>query len=119
MAAKAFFMMRLNDHVQYLKKIDAALKGQKEFAGCDHISCKLGQWLYGEGPQEVADLSDPRAQTVFDSILEPHQRFHQVSQEALAKKADGDEAGAKSAMTEMHTLSALLTNKLIELDGMK
>lgn len=119
MVAKAFFMLRLNDHVQYLKKMDATLKGQQDFAGSEHTACKLGQWLCGEGAAEVANLTDERAKAVFESMLEPHARFHQVGQQALEKKRSGDEAGAHAAMTELHTLSTVLMNKLIELDGMK
>lgn len=118
MANKAFFLMRLNDHVQYLKKIENTLKGKAEFSGCVHTECKLGQWIYNEGSAEVAALTDPRAQEVFDSLKEPHERFHVISHEALAKQQAGDEAGAKSASTEMHKLSTVLTNKLLELDAM-
>lgn len=119
MAAKAFFMMRLNDHVQYLKKMDATLKGKDNFAGTDHFSCKLGKWIYNEGISEVEALTDPRAKTVFDSLLEPHERFHKISQEALNKKAAGDDVAAQAALTELHTLSNILANKLLELDKMK
>ncbi|OUD12335.1 CZB domain-containing protein [Thioflexithrix psekupsensis] len=119
MVAKAFFMMRLNDHVQYLKKMDATLKGKDNFVGMDHCSCKLGKWLYNEGVSEVESLTDPRAKVVFDSLFEPHERFHTVGQEALAKKAAGDETGAQAALTELHTLSNTLANKLLELDKMK
>jgi hypothetical protein len=53
---------------------------------------------------------------LFDSLLEPHQRFHDVSQEAVEKYALGDAAGAKSAVTEMHKLSNVLISILLELD---
>lgn len=121
MADSAFFMMRLNDHIQYLKKMEATLAGKKDFAGTTHTDCKLGKWLYGEEAQtEIAALQEhERAKAVFDSILEPHERFHSVGQDALDKKNSGDEAGAQVALTELHKLSAVLTNKLLELDGMK
>jgi len=117
-AKTAFFMKRLNDHIQYLKKIDATLNAKGDFQGTDHAECQLGQWLCGEGTAEVKAMSDSRAKAVFDSLLEPHQKFHSMSHQALEKKRSGDEAGVKAALTEMHLLSTVLTNKLLELDGM-
>jgi hypothetical protein len=116
MAGKAFFIMRLNDHVQYLKKLEDTLHGKGDFAGTDHTECKLGQWIFGEGEQEVVGLNNPQAKEVFDSIKDPHERFHTISKEALAKQQAGDEAGAKAASTEMHVLSTNISNKLLELD---
>lgn len=118
MATKAFFMMRLNDHIQYLKKIDATLNGKDNFQGTSHTSCKLGQWLYNEGIEEVKALNNPKAEEVFNSLLEPHERFHQVSHQALEKKSIGDEQAAQAAVTEMHVLSHIISQKLLELDGM-
>jgi hypothetical protein len=118
MAGKAFFLQRLNDHIQYLKKIDNTLKGQGDFEGCDHHSCKLGLWVDKEGPQEVAALSNSKAVEIFESMKEPHEKFHAASKQALEKKRAGDEEGAKAAMTDMHSLSAILSNKLLELDKM-
>ncbi len=118
MTGKAFFLQRLNDHVQYLKKIDRTLKGEGDFEGTDHHACKLGQWMDTEGPGEVSALQDSRAGEIFESLKEPHERFHQVSHRAIEKKKAGDEAGVKAAMTEMHVLSATISNKLLELDGM-
>lgn len=118
MAGKAFFLMRLNDHVQYLKKLDGTLKGQGDFTGTDHHNCKLGKWIENEGTQEIAALKDSRAKEVFESLKEPHERFHVASQQALAKQQAGDTAGAKDAVTEMHVLSTSIANKLLELDGM-
>jgi hypothetical protein len=119
MAGKAFFMKRLNDHVQYLKKVDAAVKGDSDFEGTAHETCELGKWLYNEGPQEVAAMTDGRAQEVFDSLLEPHQRFHDLGKKALDQKQTGDGAAVRAAVTEMHIVSTIITNKLLELDSMK
>lgn len=117
--AKAFFMMRLNDHIQYLKKIDATLKGQSDFQGTTHTDCKLGKWLYGDGPTEIAAMKDNRAKEVFDSILEPHERFHILGKKALENKQAGDEDAMKQALTSLYTLSTVLTNRLLELDRME
>lgn len=116
MAGKAFFLIRINDHVQYLKKINRTLEGQDSFQGCSHTDCKLGKWMYGEGEGEIATITNPKAKEVFDSLKEPHEKFHQISAEALAKQQAGDADGAKHAMTEMHKLSTIVSNKLLELD---
>jgi hypothetical protein len=118
MPNQAFFLMRLNDHIQYLKNIEATLVGDGNFQGTSHLSCKLGQWLYAEGAKEVMELKNPKAKEVFDSLFEPHERFHTISHEALAKHKSGDKGGAQAAITEMHQLSHLISQKLLELDAL-
>ncbi len=45
MDSTVFFLARLNEHIQYLKKIKASLDDQNDFCGTDHHLCKLGNWL--------------------------------------------------------------------------
>jgi Chemoreceptor zinc-binding domain len=116
MPAKAFFLMRLNDHIQYLKEIEATLSGEGNFQGTSHRHCKLGKWLYGEGPAEIAALNNNQVKDIFDSLLEPHERFHNISKQALEKKQGGDDQGAQAVITEMHVLSHIIAQKLLELD---
>ncbi|ALG69113.1 CZB domain-containing protein [Beggiatoa leptomitoformis] len=117
MANKAFFMLRLNDHIQYLRKMDAALKSESDFLGSTHQDCKLGKWIYGEALDEIAALQDyAKAKAIYDSMLGPHEQFHAAGHKALECKKVGNEAGAQAAMTEMHILSNTLTTKLLELD---
>lgn len=115
---KAFFLMRLNDHIQYLKNVEKRLKGENDFTGSNHHECKLGKWLYGEGSIEVAKLKNKKAQEVFDSLFEPHQRFHEASSQALEKYYAGDIQGAHQAITDMHVFSRIITQKLLQLDAM-
>jgi hypothetical protein len=115
MSQRAFYLLRLNDHVQYLRKIQATLEGKGDFQGSDHRACKLGTWLYGQGEQEASAVG-PEAKSLFDSLFEPHQRFHEASALALEKQRAGDTAGAGSAVTQMHRLSAVLVDKLLALD---
>jgi len=116
MPTKAFFLMRLNDHIQYLKKIEATLAGENNFQGTNHQDCKLGEWLYGEGADEVSSLDSHKAQEIFDSLFEPHECFHTISQQALEKQQLGDKIGIQTTMTEMYRLSHIITQKLLELD---
>jgi hypothetical protein len=115
MAQRAFFLQRLNDHVQYLKKIQATLEGAGQFKGTDYHECKLGKWLYGEGRDE-ADAIGAEARALFDNLFGPHQRFHELSAEAVEKAQSGDPEASNAASTEMHRLSTELVNKLLELD---
>lgn len=116
MIYKAFFIIRLNDHVQYLKKIDAAIRGLSNFEGTDHYQCKLGRWLYGEGQQEIIAMQSQKAKEIFESLFQPHERFHYWAHKALERKQVHDEEGTKQAMTELYICSTLLSNKLLELD---
>jgi len=112
----AFFLLRMNDHLQYLKKIKAMLDGVGDFRGSDHHSCKFGRWIDGAGPQEVA-IFGPAAVSVFDSILIPHEQFHVASGRALTFQTAGRAADTEREVTEMHLLSRRLVEKLLELDG--
>ena len=117
MPDKAFFLMRLNEHIQYLKKIEATLEGKEDFQGSSHYDCQLGQWLYGAGSQEVTALQDEQALQVFNSLFEPHERFHQVTKQLLEQKSAATETATQLAMTEMHRLSQVLSQKLLALDA--
>jgi hypothetical protein len=117
MAGKAFFLMRLNDHVQYLKKIENTLADKGDFQGTCHTECKLGKWIYGEGAQEIAALNDAdKGKALFDAIKDPHEQFHIASKQAVEKKKAGDAEGAKAASTQMHVLSNDICTKLLDLD---
>ena len=113
----AFFLRRMNDHVQYLGKIKATLEDKGDFYGTDHHSCKLGLWLDSDGPGESSAIST-KAREIFDQLLEPHERFHYASRLALNCKAAGDPSGMDEAITEMFKLSNRLVNILIELDNL-
>jgi hypothetical protein len=115
MSENAFFLRRMNDHIQYLGRIKATLADMGDFGGTDHHSCKLGQWLDTEGLEQVTSYSnDIRA--VFDSLLLPHEQFHQASHRAIECKANGDYQGMEAAITEMFKLSVTLVDTLMELD---
>lgn len=111
----AFFLLRMNDHLQYLTKVKATLDGKGDFRGSDHHSCKFGCWLDGDGRKEVAEMPS-EAQSIFESILEPHQRFHDASHQALLAHDAGDSGQAGEKITEMHQLSHQLVDKLLQLD---
>lgn len=115
MASGAFFFLRLNDHIQYLRKIQATLAGTGEFRGTDFHDCALGKWLYGEGAEQVAVLG-PDAKAIFDSLFEPHQQFHDASKEAIELQERGDTSAASGAITRMMQLSLKLIQKLTKLD---
>lgn len=114
---KAFFLKRLNDHIQYLGKIQATLDGKGDFQGTSHRDCKLGLWLYSEGEQEIHDLGE-QGQALYSTLLDMHERFHSAGHEALEKHASGDPQGREAAVTRMHKLSSDLVNKLLALDEM-
>ncbi len=118
MVNQAFFMRRLNDHVQYLKQIDAAISGKSDFQGTTYHECQLGQWFNNEGPAVIAEMKNSKARAIYNSLLESHKRFHEIGEEALKKTRSGDKTGAKAALTQLHLISSTLTKQLLELDDM-
>lgn len=115
MNKQAFYLQRMNDHIQYLQKIRATLNGTGDFQGTKCTECALGKWAYGEGRDEIlsygADMRD-----LYESLLEQHEAFHQVSSAALQCHHKADEHGQYRAMTTMHTLSNDLVQKLLKMD---
>lgn len=111
----AFFFQRINDHVQYLRKLEKTLKGEGDFRGVEHEVCKLGQWMHGDGRAEVTGLGD-EAQQAFESMFATHEAFHVAGSRALAASEAGDQAGVQAAVTEMIKLSNSLIDVLGKLD---
>lgn len=60
----AFFFQRINDHIQYLRRLEQTLKDQGDFRGYDFHSCKLGQWIDTEGLSQIPEGAD-KAKLVF------------------------------------------------------
>lgn len=111
----AFFLLRINDHLQYLKKITATLEGRGEFRGGDHHSCALGRWIDGAGAGEAAEVG-PEGSLLFEGIKGPHEQFHTVSGRALTLQAAGRQAESAEQVTQMHRLSGALVDLLLGLD---
>ncbi len=116
--ASAFFFMRINDHLTYLRRIEKTLAGEGDFRGTGPEACKLGLWLYGEGRGQ-AEAIGPEAVKLLDELLEPHKAFHEASARALGMKDGGDAAGSQQAITEMMKLSVALIKILSALDSLK
>ena len=115
MKKQAFFLQRMNDHVQYLSKIKATLNQRSDFKGTDCHHCALGKWLYAEGAAEAQALGAD-VHKLFEQLIEPHEKFHEASARALAHFAAGDELAQYRAITEMHQLSNQLIKMLLDLD---
>ena len=116
MAGKAFFLTALNAHLLYMKRLDAALAGQKEFSPCDDHECTLGKWLFGTGEEEVKALGSEKAMKFFEEIKSPHQQFHEASQVAMTCKAESNAQGVQAALTDMYRHSNKIYQKLLCLD---
>lgn len=114
-AKKAFFVQRLNDHVQYLDKVTKTLKGRADFHGCDCHCCKLGQWLDHGGTEEIQSFV-PDATSIVPELLARHAEFHEVSNQALTFHELGQDQQAYRAMTQVHTLSNRLVSLLLTID---
>jgi hypothetical protein len=117
MSSTAFFLQRLNDHIVYLTKIKTTLDDKGDFCGTDFHACKLGKWLYGEGKDQAAAVSDEML-TELEKLFEPHKAFHDASATAIAAHTEGHKKAEDSAFTEMHLLSNQLVTLLLEMDRM-
>ncbi len=111
----AFFFQRINDHIQYLRKLEKTLRDEGDFQGTAHTDCKLGKWMYGDGRAE-AEAEGAEALQLFEGMFSHHQAFHDAGHRALDAKAAGDADGVKAAVTEMIKLSNTLIDILTTLD---
>ncbi len=111
----AFFVQRLNDHIQYLRKVTNTLKGVDDFQGTACTECKLGKWLYDDGHDDL-EACAPDGSHLFDLLEEKHKRFHDFSNDALTQHRSGDAVGSYRAMTEMHKLSNEMVSLLLKAD---
>ncbi len=111
----AFFFQRINDHLQYLRKLEKTLKDEGDFQGAAHTDCKLGKWMYGDGRQEVQELGEQGVQ-IFDALFDKHQSFHDAGARALAAKLAGQSEAMSKEVTEMIRMSNVLIAGLTELD---
>jgi len=66
--------------------------------------------------QKQSSLYGDEAHAAFDSLLEPHEQFHNASHQVLERKTSGDHAGMEAAMTEMFKLSVTLVDRVKKLD---
>ncbi|MEN9502260.1 MAG: hypothetical protein RI964_1545 [Pseudomonadota bacterium] len=112
---KAFFMQRLNDHIQYLDKVTKTIKGKADFHGSDCHCCKLGVWLDTEGKQEIEAYASGAAH-LFDTLVTQHEQFHSISSDVLTLHSEGNTDSAYKSMTEMHKLSGQLVSLLLQID---
>jgi hypothetical protein len=111
----AFFLRRINDHLQYLNRVEATLEGRGDFRGTDHHNCKLGKWIDSEGPGEASSVGEAGA-AMFESLKEPHRLFHEASDMALKLQEAGRRELSQQQFTRMYTLSRELVDNLLELD---
>ena len=118
MKNNVFFLKRLNDHVQYLRRMKGRIDGKNNFEPTTCYQCALGQWLYGEGRQEASQLGETM-EALFEQLLLPHEQFHLASEATLNYRLADDEVGMRRTMTDMYRLSNTLIDLLLKMDALK
>ena len=53
MVGNAFFFQRLNDHIQYLRKVQGAIEDKNNFEGTDPHHCKLCLLYTSPSPRDA------------------------------------------------------------------
>jgi hypothetical protein len=112
----AFFLLRMNDHLQYLRRISATLEGDGDFRGSSHQDCALGRWLDDAAVRESAGYG-PAAVRLVQELAAPHESFHAASARALDALAAGRAGDCARESTTMHQLSNQLVSQLLAIDA--
>ena len=101
--------------MQYLNKIKGRLDNTNNFQPTDCHACALGLWLDSDGVDDVLAYGD-KMQTLFNRLVEEHEKFHVASSNAVECHEQGDKVGEYREMTQMHKLSNSLIAILLEMD---
>ncbi len=87
-------------HFQYIERVAAFLEGSgPEPEPSSPEECAMGQWLR-ENPNPA--------------MVEPHNRFHAILAEAVAKKKAGAESEAKALLDQAYTIYSQLEHALFQ-----
>jgi len=111
-AGNMIFDNSKTDHLLFMKKISAHLKGDAKLdpsALPDHHTCRFGKWYDTEGQSACGGLSSYRA------INQPHERIHSLARDAVSASTKGDAARADEIYLEMKKLSTSIAAHLDEM----
>ena len=100
------------DHIRFKKKIYEALIGRTKLEPgqvADHHGCRLGKWYEGVTDERI------RQTAAFRALEVPHEAFHRIGKESLAKLARGDMDGALRDIDEVERLSETVLGHLDDL----
>ncbi len=107
----------LNDHLNYMNGIEKALDGGHEFQECGFNHCRLGEWLYGAGTEEVLSLKNNRALKMFNRLFDIHKKFHEAGEQALMQRGQGNFEAARQILSDMQLFCSQLITILLVLDS--
>jgi len=113
-AKKNFFELVKIDHLVFKFEIYKAIFGisskkPEEFAS--HTACRLGKWYYdGEGKKNFSHLPG------YKEIEKPHAEVHAFGRKSLNMFLSGDVAGCAELLRQMESSSAVVIEKLINLE---
>lgn len=102
-----------SDHLLWKKRLNSMLVGATQLSESelsDHRSCRLGKW-YEAARQDYGHIP------AFQAIEPPHAKAHECGKRAARLCAQGDYAGAETAVEEMESASEAVLNALDRLIG--
>jgi methyl-accepting chemotaxis protein len=102
-----------SDHLLWKKRLNSMLVGATQLSESelsDHRSCRLGKW-YEAARQDYGHIP------AFQAVEAPHARTHECGKRAARLFAQGDYAGAETAVEEMEAASEEVIKALDRLIG--
>lgn len=80
-----FLKRRRRDHLNWMTKVDEAIKAgdADAFPQLDHRKCNMGLWIY------MAIVSSEEQKRIHDALEEPHQRLHGAAREISELMREG------------------------------
>jgi hypothetical protein len=108
----------VTQHVNYLGMVRRCLvDGVENSRCCDHHSCLFGKWYDTDGTAMIEELQLFKATELWSEIGMHHEHFHAESM-AVVEMAGTDLERARKMETGMMQRSAIMVNRLLELDAL-
>ena len=101
-------------HKAWKARIRGFLDGRESLSvsqAVSHQHCDFGRWYYGEGRKHFGHI------VTMQKIEQPHRQMHQLIQEIINHKENGQEVVAEEKFGQVSTLSEEIVLLLDELEG--
>ncbi len=112
---KSELLRRVIDHAVWMDNVIKAIEDKTDWRPTDHTKCKLGQWYYSSGMEEVKKYGE-KAVEIFNKIEPAHAKLHSLGIEAIEScKLNGDVDLTCNIVEEMLDSSKEIIDLLLEL----
>ncbi len=98
-------------HSMWCIKLNQYVNGNTEIPPApSHTQCELGKWIYSDGQSKYGKMP------VFSRLEQEHQQLHQIAQEIISQKSQGNIQEAKRLLLQLEEKSDTVVSLIKQLD---